>query len=247
MIVLTSCENEKVKMYIKLKKKKYRDLSGEYIVEGMHSVMEAFKTGMLEELILEENEILPLPCKYVYVSHDIMKKISTVDTPPTIMGLCKKRILNDNKFLGKKILVLDQLQDPGNLGTIIRSACAFGVDSIVLSENTVDLYNPKVIRGTQGMIFHMNIFQKKSSEIIELLKSLNIPVYGTKVEYGSDVRSLNEKDKRSFALVVGNEGNGVRSEISDMCDKNLYINMNDRVESLNVAIATSILLYELGR
>lgn len=247
MIVLTSDDNEKIKKYIKLKKKKYRDLTGEFIVEGMHNVMEAFKTGLLLELILEENEILPLPCKYVYVSKDIMKKISTLDTPPVVMGLCKKRAFFDNKLLGNKILILDQLQDPGNLGTIIRSACAFGIDSIVLSENTVDLYNPKVIRATQGMIFHMNIIQKYSSEIIKLLKTLDIPVYGTKVEYGTDVRSLNDKDKKRYALVVGNEGNGVRSEISDMCDKNLYINMNDKVESLNVAIAASILLYELGR
>ena len=247
MIVLTSTDNEKVKKYIRLSKKKHRDSTGEFIVEGMHTVLEAFKSGMLEEMIIEENETIPLPEKCVYVSHDVMKKISAVDTPSTIMGLCKKKDLSNGKLIGDKILILDQLQDPGNLGTIIRSACAFGIDSIVLSENTVDLYNPKVVRSTQGMIFHINIIQKKSSEIIKTLQELKIPVYGTNVEFGEDVRTLKEKDKKKFALIVGNEGNGVRSDIKEMCDKNLYIKMNNDVESLNVAIATSILLYELGR
>lgn len=247
MIILTSTENEKVKKYIKLQKRKYRDEMGEFIVDGVHTVKEAFKTGMLEEMIIEEHTDIPFPGKFVYVSHDVMKKISMTDNPSPIMGLCKKRPPFDDEFIGKKILILDQLQDPGNLGTIIRSACAFGIDSIVLSENTVDLYNPKVVRSTQGMIFQINIVQKKSKDIIELLKSLEIPVYGTKVESGEDVRNLTFKEKEKFALIVGNEGNGVRDEISEMCDKNLYINMNEKVESLNVAIATSILLYELGK
>lgn len=247
MVVLSSTDNEKIKKYIKLKKKKYRDEYGEFIVEGMHTVMEAFRSGMLEELILEEHEVIPLPEKCVYVSMDMMKKISTVDNPPTVMGLCKKKEPNFYRNIGDRILILDQLQDPGNLGTIIRSACAFNIDSIVLSENTVDLYNPKVVRATQGMLFHINIIQKKSAEIIKFMKEANIPVYGTKVEHGIDARTLTEKDKKRFALVMGNEGNGVRSEIIDMCDKNLYIKMNYRVESLNVAVAASILLYELGR
>ena len=244
-MVITSLDNEKVKKYRKLQKRKYRDEYQEYIVEGMHLVLEAYKTGMLEELILEENESLPLPTPYVYVTKEVIKKISTMDTPSTVMGLCRK--IPQQEVKGNRILILDEIQDPGNLGTIIRSAVAFGIDTIVLSENTVDLYNPKVLRATQGMFFHINIISRSAFEIIALLKNLDIPIYGTKVEYGVDVRSLSAKDKERFALIVGNEGNGVRLEISNLCDRNLYIAMKDSVESLNVAVATSILLYELGR
>ena len=244
-MVITSLDNEKVKKYRKLQKRKYRDEYQEYIVEGMHLVLEAYKTGMLEELILEENESLPLPTPYVYVTKEVIKKISTMDTPSTVMGLWRK--IPQQEVKGNRILILDEIQDPGNLGTIIRSAVAFGIDTIVLSENTVDLYNPKVLRATQGMFFHINIISRSAFEIIALLKNLDIPIYGTKVEYGVDVRSLSAKDKERFALIVGNEGNGVRLEVSNLCDRNLYIAMKDSVESLNVAVATSILLYELGR
>ena len=146
-----------------------------------------------------------------------------------------------------KLLLLDEIQDPGNLGTIIRSSVAFNVDTIILSENTVDLYNPKVIRATQGILFYINIISMNSLEAIRELKMLNIPIYGTDVDSGVDARTLRDSDKQSFALVMGNEGNGVRDIVKEQCDKNLYISMNSNVESLNVAIATSILLYELGR
>lgn len=244
-MVISSLDNEKVKKYKKLQKKKYRDEYGEYIVEGMHLVLEAYKSGALVELILEENVSLPIPSPYTYFTKEIMAKISTMETPSNVMALCKK--LKRPDVLGDKILIIDEIQDPGNLGTIIRSAVAFHVDTIVLSENTVDLYNPKVIRATQGMLFHINILHRKAVEIVLLLKSLDIPVYGTNVSYGVEVSTLTKKDKKKYALVVGNEGNGVRSEISKMCDKDLWIAMHERVESLNVAIATSILLYELGR
>ena len=244
-MVITSLENDRVKKYTKLQKRKYRDEFNQYIVEGMHLVLEAFKSGVIEEVILLEDEVVALPVPYVYVSSEVMSKISTMDTPSTIMALCNKK--SNNEILGDKILILDELQDPGNLGTIIRSAAAFNVDTIILSENTVDLYNPKVLRATQGMFNHINIISMLAIDAINKIKDRNIPVYGTNVEYGCDVRKLDENSKSRYALIMGNEGNGVRKEIADMCDKNLYIDMNSNVESLNVAIATSILLYELGR
>lgn len=244
-MVITSMDNEKIKKYKKLKKRKYRDEYDEFIVEGMHTVIEAFKCGLVIEVILEEDEALPLECPYVYVTKDIISKISTMDTPSTVMALCKKP--EDKDIIGKKILLLDEIQDPGNLGTIIRSAKAFNIDTIVLSENSVDLYNPKVVRATQGMLFHINIIKRDLETAITIIKNMNIPVYGTNVNYGMDVSSLTKKDKKAYALIVGNEGNGVRNDISMMCDRNLYITMNDSVESLNVGVAASILLYELGK
>ncbi|MBR4618934.1 MAG: RNA methyltransferase [Bacilli bacterium] len=245
-MLITSLENERVKKYIKLKEKKYRDEFNEFIVEGSHLVIEAYKQGLIKELILEKDEVFPLDIEnIVYLPMEIINKISTVETPQTVMALCQKKQEDDN--LGNRILLVDDVQDPGNLGTIIRSAVAFNIDTVVLSENTVDLYNPKTIRATQGMFFHINVLRKNLIEIIEKLKEKEIPIYGTLVEHGEDVRQLLSNDKEKFALVVGNEGNGVRREITDKCDKNLYIRMNTDVESLNVGVATSILLYELDR
>ena len=145
--------------------------------------------------------------------------------------------------IGDRILILDGIQDPGNLGTIIRSSVAFNIDSIVLSKDSVDLYNSKVIRATQGMIFNINIIQKDLLEFIPLLKDYKI--YGTKVNGGKSLKNV-EKVKK-FAIIMGNEGQGVKKDILDMCSDYIYIDMNKSCESLNVGVATSIILYELDK
>ena len=198
----------------------------------------------MNELILEQDEVLPLDVKCVYTTKEIISKISSLTTPTNIMALVRKKPVT--KTFKDKILLLDNIQDPGNLGTIIRSAKAFNIDTIILSNDTVDLYNPKVLRATQGISFYMNIYQDDLSSSLEKIKEDNIVIYGTKVECGIDVKTLTTKDKSRFALVMGNEGNGLKDNITKLCDKNLYLKMNDDVESLNVAIACSILLYELG-
>lgn len=243
-MLITSLENDKIKNYIKLKDRKYRKKTKKFIVEGMHLVLEACKKGIVEELILEKDVVLPINLPTVYVTNEIIYKISEMESPSNVMALCN---IVDNDIVGEKILMLDELQDPGNLGTIIRSAVAFNVDTIVLSPNTVDLYNPKTIRATQGMIFHINIVTRELEPVIKDLKSKEIPIYGTKVDYGQDVRNFKDKDKKKYCLIMGNEGNGVREEILDMCDAYLYIDMNENVESLNVGVAASIILYELNR
>lgn len=244
-MLITSLDNEKIKKYARLKEKKYRDSCNQFIVEGMHLVLEAYKKGLIEEIILEQDEVCVLDSPKVYVTKEIIKKISILETPVNILALCNKPkpVLD----YGNRLLLLDEIQDPGNLGTIIRSAKAFNVDTVVLGEKCVDLYNPKVIRSTQGMMFHINVVNDNLHDLILKLKQQEIPVYGTNVEYGEDIKILKEKDKQRYALVMGNEGNGVSKDILDMCDLFLFINMNHEVESLNVAIATSILLYELDR
>ena len=231
-MLITSIDNPKVKEYVKLQQKKYRDKSNKFIVEGMHLVLEAYKKGIVEEVILEQDEVLPLDIPMVYVTKEIICKIS---------ALCHK--IPEQEQLGKRVLLLDDIQDPGNLGTVIRSAVAFDIDTVVLSEKTVDLYNPKVVRATQGMLFHINVIREDLKVIIEKLKKEQIPIYGTRVEYGDDVRKIRNHD--SYALIVGNEGQGVSDDIEQLCDANLFIEMNSDVESLNVGVATSILLYEL--
>ena len=244
-MVITSLDNEKVKKYVRLKEKKYRDIEDQFIVEGIHLVQEAYKKGLIEEIILEENEEITLDSPKVYVTKEIIKKISTLETPVNILALCNKMVPSYD--YGNKLLLLDKIQDPGNLGTIIRSSKAFNVDTLVLGDETVDIYNPKVIRSTQGMMFHINIIHRNLKDFIFELKERNIPVYGTNVEHGEDIRTLNDKDKEKYALIMGNEGSGVSKEILELCDQYIYIKMNHEVESLNVAIATSILLYELDR
>ena len=241
-MLITSLDNERIKNYIKLKDKKYRDEVGLFIVEGEHLVLEAYRAGILKEVIIEDGYVLPIDCPKTYVTKEIIKKISSVFTPTSMYGVCSKLV--EDK-IGDKVLVLDGVQDPGNLGTIIRSAKAFNIDTVVLSLDTVDLYNPKVIRATQGMFFHMNVVRRELVDEITKLKKEEVPIYVTRVEFGEDVRCLKAKDKRKFALVMGNEGNGVREVIKDLADRYIYIEMNDMVESLNVGVATSILLYEL--
>ena len=241
-MVITSLDNEKVKYYCKLQKKKYRDINNEFIVEGEHLVLEAFKTGVLKEVLLEEGEVLPIDVEQIEVTKEILKKISTLTSPPKMIGLCEKKI---ETTIGKRILVVDEIQDPGNLGTIIRSAVAFNIDTIVIGDNTVDVYSPKVVRATQGMLFHVPIVFYSIDKLIPILKKLKIPVLATNVKYGEEVKNLTRNEKQAFALIVGNEGNGVNPKYLELSDKFIYIPMNDVVESLNVAIATSIILYEM--
>ena len=240
-MLITSINNQTIKELDKLKQKKYRDLKQKFLIEGEHLVEEAEKSGVLEKIILLENSEYPSKLEKIYVSKNVMKKLSSLDTPPNIIGVCK---MLSRKELGKKVLLLDDIQDPGNLGTIIRSSVAFNVDSIVMSLNTVDLYNPKVIRSTQGMIFKINLIKDDLGQVIEKLKSKNIPIYTTNVNGGENIKNINSTD--SYGLIMGNEGNGVKDEISALADRKIYIPMNSKVESLNVSVAASILLYELG-
>lgn len=240
-MLITSINNQTIKELDKLKQKKYRDLEQKFLIEGEHLVEEAEKSGVLEKIILLENSEYHSNLEKIYVSKNVMKKLSSLDTPPNIIGVCK---MLSKKELGKKVLLLDDIQDPGNLGTIIRSSVAFNVDSIVMSLNTVDLYNPKVIRSTQGMIFKINLIKDDLGQVIKKLKSKNIPIYTTNVNGGENIKNINSTD--SYGLIMGNEGNGVKDEISTLADRKIYIPMNSKVESLNVSVAASILLYELG-
>ena len=178
-----------------------------------------------------------------YVTCDVMRYISNLDSPSGIIGVCRKR---NCVLSGDRVVILDDVQDPGNLGTIIRSCVAFNVDTLVLSEGCVDLYNSKVIRATQGMLFKLNIVVV--SDILDFvngLKDENYRIYSTRVNGGNSLKSI-EKCSR-FAIIMGNEGNGVRDSLMDLADSYIYIDMNPSCESLNVGCATSIILYELDR
>lgn len=242
-MLYSSIDNKKIKGIKKLNLKKYRDKTNLFLVEGEHLVIEAYKSGYLKELILEQDNDLNLDITTNYVTNNVLKYITNLDTPQSILGICSKT--QNDTIKGNRLLILDDIQDPGNLGTIIRSAVAFNVDTIILSSNTVDLYNSKVIRASQGLIFHINIIVMDLTTTILKLKNEGYQIIGTKVTNGKSLKSIEKKKK--FAIIMGNEGNGVREDILSLCDEYLYIDMNKNCESLNVGVATSIILYELDK
>lgn len=242
-MLYTSTQNEKIKNLRKLNNKKFRDENSLFLIEGEHLVLEAYKNGYLKELLLEENTSLSINVPTSYLTRNVMKFISELDNPSNIMGVCTKLV--EQEELENKILVLDNVQDPGNLGTIIRSAVAFNIDTIILSDDTVDLYNSKVIRASQGMIFKINIVRKSLLEVIPNLKKQGYRIYATNVKNGKSLKNVEKVSK--FAIIMGNEGLGVKESISSLADDFLYIDMAKDCESLNVAVAASIILYELDK
>lgn len=241
-MIIESIDNKKIKDLKKLNQKKYRDIERKYLIEGIHLVLEAYNSGNLLEVVLLENVDFDYDVNKTYVSKKVMKSLSELDTPYDIIGVCK---YSEDNIIGDKILMLDNLQDPGNVGTIIRSSLAFNVDTIVLSNNCVDLYNSKVLRAAQGMNFHINIVREDLKKCIDKLKNEGYIIYTTDVKNGKELKKIKTYDK--YVIIMGNEGNGVSKEISDLSDEKIYINMNNKCESLNVSVATSIILYELNK
>ncbi|KPD01469.1 putative TrmH family tRNA/rRNA methyltransferase [Geobacillus sp. BCO2] len=143
----------------------------------------------------------------------------------------------------KTALLIDAVQDPGNLGTMIRTADAAGIDAVILGEGCADLYNAKVVRATQGSLFHLPVVNGDLAQWIARFKEQGIPVYGTALEKAVDYRTVPLSS--SFALLVGNEGSGIRPELLGLTTENVYIPIYGQAESLNVAVAAGILLYSL--
>lgn len=237
--MIESLNNEKLKKWIKLKTKKYQEEFGLFLIEGDHLVEEAHKMKVLEEVIVLDGYTYDFD-KVTIVSESVMKKITSLTTVPRIIGVAK---FLDSSDIKGSVLLLDSIQDPGNMGTIIRSAVAFGIGTIIVGEGSVSVYNPKVIRSSEGMLFHVNIIRGNLKDYIECLKKDNYTIFGTAVENGENVKNLHFAKK--CAIIIGNEGAGISPEIKKMCDKNLYIKMSDECESLNAGVAASIIMYEL--
>lgn len=239
-MVIESVQNEKIKYFRKLRETKYIKEYKEFIVEGEHLVEEAIKNGYAKEIILLDGKDYNTNLNKIYVSDNVLKSISLLKTPQYIMALCN--VIDNKEIKGNRLLLLDNVSDPGNLGTIIRSSVAFNIDTIILSDDSVNLYNDKVVRSSEGMIFNTNIITMNLSDAIKEIKSRGIKVYGTDLKGSKYLHEFNKPS--SFALIVGNEGMGMKKEILDLCDENIKIEMNNNCESLNVGVATSIILYE---
>ena len=235
--MIESVNNKQIKSIIKLKTKKYQDLENKFLVEGEHLVEEAKKAGYLDLLITTDEKYTFE--KVLLVNETVMKKISDLKSPPKVIGICKKII---PKEIFGKVVILENLQDPGNVGTIIRSANAFGIDTIILSSNTVSVYNPKVIRASEGSIFYKNIIIDNPLEKVKTLKKMGYTIYTTDVKDGTSLEEIKFNSKT--AIIIGNEGSGVSNDLKELSDVKIHIPMSDSCESLNAAVSASIIFYK---
>lgn len=252
MIIIESKSNSLFKDLKKLKdKKKYRDEKKQYIIEGFRFVKEAIKSNAsLEYVIFTENfsekekefidSLEKLNIKSVIMAKTLLDEICDTENPQGIIAVVevKDSVLN----LGNMIILVDKVQDPGNMGTIIRTAHAVGASSIIITKGTVDIYNDKVLRSSMGSIFYIPVIEDYDLDLVKDLKSQGYKLLVSSLQGENNFFEENLKGK--VIIAVGNEGNGVSDEVYDISDIKVKIPMPGNSESLNVAIATSVMMYE---
>ena len=252
---IQSKDNKTIKHIISLQQRKYRQKFGEYTVEGIRAVTDLGKKGFLRAILIRESkrsELEPLVQKdfsisSVYVVQDpIFDKIEHSVNGQGILGIAKKCINELHSFIVEDGLyvALDGVQDPGNLGTIIRTAVAAGAKGIFLLKGTVDPYNEKCVRSTMSALCNIPIFEDITlSEFYDFIKDNTIKTYVTSLENAKPYHTISYA-KRTM-VILGNEGNGVSRDIIEMCDQAITIPMYGDIESLNVSIAAALCMYKV--
>ena len=245
--VITSINNNLIKEFAKLKEKKYRIQKGEFLIEGDHLINEAYNANRLKILLSSNDDILNKydKCEKYKVSEDIIKKLSQTTSPQGLVGICDIKDTSVDYKKYQHILILDDVKDPGNIGTLIRTSLAFDIDLIVMSNDSCDIYNDKVVRASQGAIFNIDIVYKDLKDEIKLMKESNIKIISTSLSATIDVKDIEKIDK--YAIILGNEAKGVSEDIQKMADINVIIPISKKMESLNVAIAGAIMMYEVRK
>ena len=219
------------------------------MIEGEHLITEALKSDIaLVDLLVTESFDVPTEWTshelvLTYVTDKVLTELSETKTPQGVLAICEQRSYSQLHIQKGKYLLLDDIQDPGNVGTMIRTADACGLNGVIVSEKTVDIYNGKVIRATQGSLFHIPIIKGNLSKWVTACQEVGILVFGTSLQGAIDYRTVKPLDH--FALIVGNEGEGVSKQLLEKTNRNLYIPIFGQAESLNVAVACGILLYYL--
>ncbi|MEY8380073.1 TrmH family RNA methyltransferase [Ileibacterium valens] len=249
--VIASASNQTIKTLARLLLKKYRDESDYFLAEGAHMLQEASQAGLLKAIfvlwedqearssilqVIENHPEIPV----INCSKSALGKLSSLKSESRLIGLCQK-VQFDAKS-ASRILMLENVQDPGNVGTLIRSAYSFGADCVVLSEGCADGYNPKVLQATQGALFYIPLISKEIHKAISSCKDHDIPVFAAALHHDSIALSKVEHPEK-FALLIGNEGQGLTKETIESADYVIHIEMS-AFESLNAAIAGSIILYQ---
>ena len=248
---IESLQNSQVKHWKKLVSvRKERDKSGEFLVEGFHLVEEALKyKEAVMALMVREGTNIPQSwniddIEIIEISMDIAKEIAETEHSQGIYAHCSQpKATTEQMQEWNRILMIDAVQDPGNIGTMIRTADAAGIDAVILGKGSADAYNPKTVRSAQGSHFHIPVVRGELTEWVEQCKNKGIRVFGTSLEESSVYSSVEPHTK--FALIMGNEGSGLSPELLAQTDANVKIPLRGQAESLNVAVATGILLYAL--
>ena len=258
MQTITSKDNELIKHIRKLKDKKYRDESNEYVVEGVKLVEEAVKeNAKIKQIIVCEDttrtyeipthimlEIARYEC--ISVSNKIFNIITQVTNPQGIMAIIEKNAQDAQIDYSQDIIVvLDDVQDPGNLGTILRTVDSIGLNQIIVSKGTADAFNSKVVRSTMGAIFRIKIIEVE--ELAQAIKEMRKHHFKLMVTSLQTKNSIYDIDFNKKIIVIGNEANGVSKEIQDMADEKAKIPMLGRTESLNASVAAGVVMYEYVR
>lgn len=258
MQVISSKENELIKHIKKLKDKKERDLSNEYIIEGIKLIQEAIQEkAKIKQIIIceecEKAEAIPKEIMYeiaryecIYITKKLYNYLTEVKTPQGILAVIEKESNEKNIDYTQEIIVaLDEIQDPGNLGTILRTVDSIGLTQILVSKDTADSFNPKVVRSTMGAIFRVKVIECEDLE--KTLKEIKKHKFEIVVTSLQTKNSIYDIDYNKKVIVIGNEANGVQEKIQQLSDKKVKIPMLGKTESLNASVATGIILYEYVR
>lgn len=253
-MVITSKDNEIIKNIKKLKEKKYRDERNEFIIEGTKIIEEAIeeKANIKRVVVCEDlaenlsKELLYKIAKFdvIYVPEKIFKFITDVNNPQGILAVVEKNSGAEIDYKADFFLILDNIQDPGNMGTILRTADSINLKQIIVASETADCYNPKVVRSTMGAIFRVNVIQADLIKVIKEMRKHKIKVLATDLNTND---SIYDVDYKRTAVVIGNEANGVSKEVLEASDQRIKIPMRGKTESLNAGVATGIILYEAMR
>ena len=255
---ITSKDNDLIKHIKRLKDKKYRDLNNEFVIEGIKLIQEAIQErAKIKQIVIcddcEKTEMLNEDLKYeiakqecIYVPEKIFKTISEDSTPQGILAVVEKNNQNvEIDYTQDIIVALDDLQDPGNLGTILRTVDSIGLTQILVSKGTADSYNPKVVRSTMGAIFRVKIIECENLEsTLKEVKKHKFKIVTTSLQTNNSIYDIEYQKK---VIIIGNEANGVKKEIQEMSDEKVKIPMLGKTESLNASVATGIVLYEYVR
>ena len=243
MTIITSKANSVVKNAKKLHQKKYR--KSVYLIEGWHLFEEAVQAGVTIEKVFAlesyRDRLAAFP-QTVWVSEEILRDLADTQTPQGIVAVIQKEEVGLPDLHQGKYLFLEDVQDPGNVGTMIRTADAAGFTGVIVSDKSADIYSLKTLRSMQGSHFHLPIYRLPLASFVEEAKKSNLPILATTLSRESkDYRELSSLE--NFVLVMGNEGQGISSVMAESADQLVHIGMKGRAESLNVAIAAGILMF----
>ncbi len=258
MQTISSKENEYIKHIKKLKDKKYRDQNNEYIIEGIKLITEAIQEkAKIKQIVIcddcEKIEAIPKELMYeiakyecIYVTKKVFESITSVVAPQGIIAILEKTNPNQNiKYDEDIIIALDDIQDPGNLGTILRTVDSIGLTQILVSKGTADAFNPKVVRSTMGAIFRVKIIECENlKQTLKEVKKHKYEILVTSLQTDKSIYDINYHKK---IIVIGNEANGVSKMIQEIADQKVKIPMLGKTESLNASVATGIIAYEYIR